>query len=386
VSSLPLQNIRVLDFTRHLPGPYASDLLRRMGAEVIKIEPPEGDPTRWIPPFSGGDGALYTLVNAGKKSVAVNLKTAEGRELVHRLAEQCDVAMESYRPGVAAGFGVDGPTLRSINPRLVHCSISGFGAGSARSSHDLNFVALAGLLDLQRDQAGRPILPATQIGDMAGALFAALAIVAALFERERSGSGRQLDISMSDATRAVMPTAESLYRGLHQTPATFILTGSLPSYNLYATSDGEYLAVAALEPRFWSAFCKAIGHAELIERQLDESATEEIRRTIERTISSKSRAEWEKIFETVDACVEPVLSIEEAHHRFGDPLLRHPIQTNFPSTTLPVSPLGSDFAEVAALAGFDRAGAARLKRSGSFTPKGTLKKFLFRANRMLSSR
>src|SRR5512140_3284545 len=121
---MPLTGIRILDFTRHLPGPYATDLLRRLGAEIIKIEPPEGDPTRWVPPFAGGDGALYVLVNAGKRSVVVDLKSDPGRSFVHDLAPACDVVVESYRPGNAAEFGVDAETLRTINPRLIYCSIS----------------------------------------------------------------------------------------------------------------------------------------------------------------------------------------------------------------------------------------------------------------------
>lgn len=366
---MPLRGIRVVDFTRHLPGPYSTDILRRLGAEVIKIEPPEGDPTRWLPPFDGDYGALFTLINGGKESVVVDLKSAEGRRFVHALIGHADVAVESYRPGVTKRFGIDAPALRALNPRLVYCSISGFGAANARSSHDLNFVALAGLLDLQRDRSGRPVLPATQLGDMAGALFAALAIVSALYARQRTGEGKTIDISMSDGIRALMPTAEALYRGTHHKPESFMLTGALPNYDVYETADAKYLAIAPLEPHFWKRFCEAIGHPELIAKQYTESARPEIRATITAALASKPRDEWERLFSGLDVCVEPVLSIEEAHARFGDPMLGHPLQTNFPHTLPPAPTFGSGFEKAARIAGFDDAGIRELRASRRFERK-----------------
>jgi crotonobetainyl-CoA:carnitine CoA-transferase CaiB-like acyl-CoA transferase len=355
----PLAGITVLDFTRHLPGPYCTDVFRRLGARVLKIEPPEGDPTRWLPPFDGDFGALFRLVNGGKESIVVDLKSDEGRAFVHRLAAACDVAVESYKPGVAAKFGIDAATLMAINPRLVHCSISGFGGTSGRSSHDLNFVALAGLLDLQRDHDGRPVLPATQIGDMAGALFGAIAILAALHERNATGKGRAVDLSMAAATRAIMPTAEALYRGTSHTPETFWLTGAMP--------------------RFWEAFCRAIGHPELIEKQYDEGARGAIATTLAGAIAARDRSEWERIFAGVDACVEPVLSIEEAHARFGDPIEHGPLGTNFPHEKLEVDALGASLDAAATLAGLDETERKALGKSRAFSPRKTLAAFMKRA-------
>ncbi|HVT05206.1 MAG TPA: CoA transferase [Thermoanaerobaculia bacterium] len=373
---MPLTGTRVLDFTRHLPGPYATDLLRRLGAEVIKIEPPDGDPTRWLPPIVGDFGALFTLVNSGKKSVVVDLKSDEGRAFVHRLARQCDVVLESYRPGVARRFGIDAETLRTLEPRLIHCSISGFGESRERSAHDLNFVALAGLLDLQRDQAGNPVLPATQIGDMGGSLFGVVAILAALIERQKSGLGRKIDISMSDATRSMMPTAEAMYRGTHARPDQFMLTGAIPSYNVYRTADGKHLVAAPLEPQFWQRFCESIGRPEWIEHQYDAARRPEVFNAIREAIASKTRAEWERIFDGIDACVEPVLTIEEAHDRFGDPLQRHPLQVNFPRAQPPAVSLGESLPEVAAAMGFDAAEAGRMARSDTFRPRERMKKLI----------
>lgn len=373
-----LEGIRVLDFTRHLPGPYCTDILRQLGARVIKIEPPDGDPTRWLPPFDGDTGALFALLNAGKESVVVDLKRPEGREFIRKLVPACDVAVESYKPGVAASLGIDAVALTALHPGLVYCSISGFGAASGRSSHDLNFVALSGLLDLQRDASGRPVLPATQIGDMSGALFGALSILAALHQRQRTGTGKVLDISMSDATRALMPTPEALYRGTQHTPKTFWLTGALPSYALYQTRDGGYLAVAALEPHFWDVFCRAIGHPELITKQYDESSRGVIAATLAETIARRDRSDWEAVFREVDACVEPVLSIQEAHERFGDPLESSPLQKNFPVARPTVEPLGRSFPAAAEIAGLDAHERRELERSGAVSPSHRLRQFMRR--------
>jgi alpha-methylacyl-CoA racemase len=377
--SLPLDGIVVLDFTRHLPGPYATDILRRLGARVLKVEPPDGDPTRWLPPFDREHGALFKLINGGKESLVVDLKNQDGKEFIHALVPFADIVVESYRPGIAARFGIDTATLRAINQRLIYCSISGFGGGRERSAHDLNFVALSGLLDLQRDRHGTPVLPATQIGDMSGALYAALLILAALHGRDRTGVGASLDVSMAAAARAIMPTAEALYRGSHHTPETFWLTGGLPNYTLYRTRDGGFLAVASLEPHFWESFCTAIGHPELVPLQFDTSARDRVTRTIAETIAGRDRSDWEGIFEEVDACVEPVLTIEEAHLRFGDPLLNGPLQTNYPTGPLDPPSLGSSFEAAADLAGLT-AGQRKLRRKGgAFDPGSRLKQFFRRS-------
>jgi len=372
----PLEGIKVLDFTRYLPGPYATDLLRKLGAEVLKVEPPDGDPTRWLPPVVEDYGTLFHHLNEGKKSLVADLRLPEGRRLVHRLAEVCDVAVESYHPDAAVNLGVDGETLTRINPRLVHCSIVGFGPEVPLSGHDLNFVALAGMLDLQRDRQGRPVLPATQIGDMSGALFAALSIVSALFERQTTHSGRALRISMADATRSAMPTAEALYRGTHATPGSFFLTGALPCYNVYRTSDDKYLAVAPLEPKFWAALCEGIGRPELIDRQYDRNSAEETRAKVADAISRKTRAEWESIFSRIDACVSPVLTIEEAHDRFGDPSPRHPIASNFGSTSEPAPRLGVDFQRAVEIAEVTPDEAQAFRKSGAFDPVHRLKQYI----------
>lgn len=378
---LPLEGTIVLDLTRHLPGPYATDLLRRLGAEVLKIEPPEGDPTRWLPPLDGDYGALFNLLNAGKRSVIVDLKTDEGKAFLHALARVADVAVESYKPGIAGNFGVDAETLQRINPRLVFCSISGYGSRSSRSGHDANFVALAGLLDLQRDRAGRPVLPAAQIGDLGGALFAALSILAALIERRTGAGGRVIDISMADAARALMPAAEALVGAAAGDRAHFFLTGALPSYSVYRTSDDQFLMVAALESHFWRAFCVAIGRPELIDLQADPEARAGVFATIRDAIASRSRAEWEAVFAQIDACVEPVLSIEEAHRRMGGPEAAHPLQQNFFSAPVPVDAPGASLDRAAEIAGFGPEQRRALQRGAAFQFRNGLRQRLASAAR-----
>ena len=202
-------------------------------------------------------------------------------------------------------------------------------------------------------------MPSMQLGDMGGALFGALTILAALFERASSGRGRKIDISMSDVTCVMMPTAESLDRGMPDWPGTFMLAGAIPSYNLYRTADARYLAVATLEPQFWRGFCEAIGHAELTAFPTDGSARERVAAAI----GTRSREEWETVFAKLDLCVEPVLSITESHERYGDPMLRHPLETNFPAPAAGVDELGASFEEVADMVGIDEDRRKLLRQS-----------------------
>lgn len=370
----PLDGIRVLDFTRHLPGPYATDLLARLGALVIKIEPQQGDPARWLPPFEGDFGTLYTLLNRGKQSVVVDLLEEEGVQFVHRLATICDVAVDSWRPGTAEKLSVDPATLQEINPRLVCCSISGYGRDNPRSGHDANFVALTGLLDLQRDHDGAVSLPAVQLGDMGGALYGALLVVASLFERERSGRGRALDVSMLAAARSLMPTAEALHHASPDPEATFFLTGSFPGYDVYRTRDGRELMVAPLEPHFWERFCRAIDREELVPAHYDAKRREETRASIADALREKDLEEWERIFAMIDACIEPVLTLEESEQRFGPSERTHPLTTNVGPLEGTIDQPGESLEAVARQAGLDDQEMKSLRRNRAFHPRKDLKR------------
>ncbi|MBW3670361.1 MAG: CoA transferase [Acidobacteria bacterium] len=374
-----LDGIRVLDFTRHLPGPYATDLLVRLGAEVTKIEPPQGDPARWLPPFDGDFGTLYTLLNRGKRSVVVDLSEDDGVSFVHRLANVCDVAIDSWRPGMAEKFSVDPASLQSINPRLICCSISGYGRNNPRSGHDANFVALSGLLDLQRDTEGRVVLPAAQLGDMGGALYASLLIVASLVEREKSGRGRILDVSMLAAARSLMPAAEALHHSSPEPDRTFFLTGSFPGYDVYRTKDSRELMVAPLETHFWERFCRAIGREELIPIQYDETRHEEVRSSVAETIARRTLAEWEEVFGAVDACVEPVLTLQEAEDRFGTYDETHPLTTNLGGLEAALEAPGKSLDAIGEEMGLDERERKSVRTSRTFHPRKDLKQRLERA-------
>jgi crotonobetainyl-CoA:carnitine CoA-transferase CaiB-like acyl-CoA transferase len=293
------------------------------------------------------------------------------------------VVIESYRPGVAKTFGIDAETLRAVNPRLIHCAISGYGSHSARSGHDLNFTALSGLLDYQRDHEGRPTLPSSQLGDVGGALFAALLIVAAIHERDRTGAGGTIDLSLAAAARAVIPTAEVAAAGGRDSPLGLVLTGGLPNYEIYETADGGYLSVACLEPRFWDAFCRAIGHPELVVEEFHESAWPKVRKTISDTLRSRTRAEWEAVFAEVDACIEPMLTVEEARERFGPSEATHPLTVNVGAPAADAEALGESFADAAALAGYSSDDIRALSGSQTFKAKSTFGRILSQAKQLL---
>lgn len=311
----PLAGLRVLDLSRLLPGPYATLLLSDLGAEVIKVEDLEsGDYIRSMGPFVGGLSAYFLALNAGKKSFAVNLKSPKGLEAFKRLVAEADAVVEGFRPGTAERLGIGYEVLRAVNPRLVYCSISGYGQTGPnrdRAGHDLNYIARAGILGLCGRPGDPPAIPPVQIADLSSAMFAALGIVAAVRESERSGEGRFLDIGMMDSALAwmVMTVAERAggeRGGRGRRP----LTGKHPCYNVYRTRDGYDVCLAALEAKFWESFCRAVGREDLIPKQFSEA--DDDRAEIEALFASRTRAEWAEVFGRTDFCGEIVPSLDEA--------------------------------------------------------------------------
>jgi crotonobetainyl-CoA:carnitine CoA-transferase CaiB-like acyl-CoA transferase len=294
-------------------------LLADMGADVIKIESPMvGDPVRLTPPFADGDSLPFLSLNRNKRSLAVNYHKTEGKELIQALIKTGDVLIETFKPGYAARIGFDYSRVRELNKNIIYCSLSGYGQDGARarrSGHDINFAALSGILDLLRDARGRPVVPGFQISDVAGgALFAVVAILAALIERSKTGEGKHLDMSILDGSLTLLSwqlailltDVESLR------DSTEYLAGALPGYNVYQTSDGYYMALGALEPMLWADFCKAINREDLIEYQFpNREDGERVISELERVFSSRSRSEWEAFFADKDLCCEPVLSLKE---------------------------------------------------------------------------
>ena len=324
----PLAGIRALDLTRLLPGGYASQMLADLGADVLKIEEPgAGDYARTMPPFTRTVGQAFLAVNRNKRSAALNLKHPEGREALLRLVEGADVLLESFRPGVMTRLGLDYATLHARNPRLVVCAISGYGQDgpyNQRAGHDLNYIGYAGLLAHLAHPGEPPILPGAQFADIAGgSLMAVAGILAGLVGRATTGEGRYVDVSMTEGALSLLPLlATRVLNGTPEpAPGEAELTGALPGYNIYETSDGRYLTVAALEPKFFANLCERLGRPDLIARQFPRDAADRDATIAELAaiFRTKTRDEWLSELADEDVCVGPVNTITEA---LADPQLR----------------------------------------------------------------
>jgi alpha-methylacyl-CoA racemase len=320
--SKPLEGVRVLDLSRLLPGGFCSLLLADYGAEVLKVEDTGmGDYVRWAPPYYEGAeesarSSLYLALNRGKRSIRLNLKEERGRDVLLRLARDYDVVLESFRPGVLERLGVGWERLRQENRGLVYCAITGYGQDGPyrdRSGHDMNYLALVGLLGLTGDADGAPIQPAGQIADIGGgAMMAAFGILAALRERDRSGEGQLVDVSMADGSLAWLAMVAGRYFCDRVVPrrGDLELAGALVCYRPYACKDG-WVTLGALEPKFWQAWCRGVGREDLIERQFERPGSEG-HAEVERIFLERTREEWREFASVHDCCLEPVLDLDEA--------------------------------------------------------------------------
>jgi alpha-methylacyl-CoA racemase len=292
----PLAGLLVVDLTRYLPGPFASRELLRLGARVVRLEAPDGDPLRELAP--GWDATL----NAGKESVAVDLKAEP--DLGRALCSRADVVLESFRPGVAERLGLG---ARQLPESVVYCSLTGFGTADLRAGHDLNYQGYAGLL---ADTA--PAMPPVQIADLAaGALTAVARILAALLERERTGTGRHIVLSLTHGAHRLVA------HRLGGEPIPRLLTGGLACYRIYATADRRHLTVAALERRFFQRLCELLGRPGLAERQWDREQ-EPLADELAEAIAAKPLAAWLELFEGADVAAGPVATLEEAAVELGE--------------------------------------------------------------------
>ena len=311
----PLDGVRILDLSRLLPGPFATLLLSDLGAEVIKVEDAAcGDPIRAMGPFRAGQGAYFLALNPGKKSLALNLKDPRGREAFLRLAGTAHVIVEGFRPGTADRLGVGFEAVHAVNPRLVYCSISGYGLDGPlrdRAGHDLNYIARAGILGLSGAPGGPAAVPPVQVADLSSGMYAAVAVLAALRESERTGEGRMIDIGMMDSAMSwLIMTVAEFSAGERGGRGQLHLTGKYPCYHVYRTKDGYEFALAALEPKFWADFCRAAGRPDLADLQYSESP--EALAEVAAVFAGRSRDEWAALARTGDFCCEPVLTLEEA--------------------------------------------------------------------------
>ena len=315
---MPLSGIRVLDLTRLLPGAFCTMLLADMGADVVKVEDPDrGDYMRWTPPLVDGQSVLFNALNRNKRSLSLNLKAAPGRDLLLRLVDQADVLVEGNRPGVMKRLGLGWDVLHARNPRLVMCSITGYGQDgpfAARAGHDLNYMATAGGLGLNGEKGGPPVPLAVQVADIGGGgLQPAVAILGALVAVQRGAEGRWLDVSMTDGAVSWLALAlaargggEEVARGDQR------LAGRHACYRVYACKGGGFYSVGALEPKFWAALCIAVGRPELVGLQFAEGAEgRHVHREMEDEFASRTRSEWERELAGLDACCEPVLDLDE---------------------------------------------------------------------------
>jgi alpha-methylacyl-CoA racemase len=357
-SNQPLAGIRVLDLSRLLPGPYCSLLLGHMGADVIKVETPlAGDYAR-MAPDELGFGGVFDAVNRGKRSIAVDYRKPGGRDLLLRLAETADVFLESSRPGQLDRRGLGAVPVRKANPAIVYCSLSGFGqTGPHRDkpAHDVDYLAVSGVLSLLGSDGGAPVLPGLQLADLSAGMLAAMRISAALVGRAQSGIGSFVDVSAVDGLVSWLSTLGSGVASAGTTPGP--LAGAYPCYSTYRAADGRWLAVGALEPPFWSAFVRDLGRPELGPRQFDPSAAPEIATAI----ALRSSGDWLRRFRP-DACVALIKSPAEA---LQDDYIR--ARGFGPSADVPAPRLGADTDDVLAEAGIAPILVQRLTRRGVVT-------------------
>ena len=322
MSGPALDGIRVLDLSRLLPGGFCSLLLADFGADVIKVEDTGlGDYIRWATPYYEGaedsaKSALFLALNRGKRSMRLNLKSAEGREVLLRAVRESDVVLESFRPGVLDRLGVGYEAMREVNPAIVYCAITGYGQDGPnrdRSGHDMNYLGLVGLLGLTGDAGGPPVQAAGQIADLGGgALMAAFGILAALRERDRSGEGQLVDVSMADGALSwlAMVAARLLAEDVVPRRGDLELAGSLVCYRPYACADG-WVTLGALEPKFWQAWCRGVGREDLIEQQFARPGSD-THREVEAVFAARTREQWRAFASEHDCCLEPVLELDEA--------------------------------------------------------------------------
>ncbi|MBV9566770.1 MAG: CoA transferase, partial [Hyphomicrobiales bacterium] len=302
----PLAGITILDFSTLLPGPLATLILAEAGASVIKVEKPGGEEMRSYAPRFGRESAIFSLLNRGKESLVADLRTAADQARILELARRADVLVEQFRPGVMDRLGLGYKTLAALNPRLVYCSITGYGQDGPkrdRAGHDINYIGDAGLLSLSFGSKDAPVVPPALVADIGGGSYpAVMNILLALRAREASGAGCHLDITMTENVFTFMPLAlaEGFAAGRWLGNAEGRLMGRSPRYNLYPTADGKMVAVGALEQKFWDRFCEAIGLE--AKWRIDDRDPDGTRRRAHELVGAKSSEHWRKVFEGQDCC------------------------------------------------------------------------------------
>ncbi len=312
----PLENVKVVDFTHLLPGELTSSVLTDLGAHVTRVEKLKPGLAQFLPPIVKGESLYFWSVHRDEKRIAVDLKSERALEIVQRIIKDADVLVENFRPGVMGRLGLGYGKLHKINPRLIYCSISSYGQNSTysqRPGHDVNLQAETGVMHLSRSAEGVPQMPGTLLSDFMSAMLGSISILAALHERERTGKGRHLDISMFDSvlwTQCLAATS-SLYTGSEPQEADPRYRQELANYNVFKCKDGRYIAAAPLEPQFWEIFCKTLGRDDLL-NVFAFGPNVKLRDDLAAEFQKKTMAEWVDQFRDAECCISPVNTIQEA--------------------------------------------------------------------------
>lgn len=313
-----LAGIRVLDLTRSRTAPFSTQILADFGAEVIKIEPEDGEPGRHEAPIIDGNSAYFYSVNRNKKSIIINLKSASGVKAFKQLVSTSDVVIHNFRPGVMERLGLGYHELRAINKGIIYCALSGYGATGPCSQipgHDINFQAISGLLGLTGTPDGRPAISQVPLAGFAGGtMYAVVAVLLALFHRQRTGEGQFCDVAMLDAAISYLSSGLAAWTGAGELPkiGSDSLTGGYAYYNIYRTADNRYLALGAIESKFWIAICQLLERSQYIEQQFNAEQQSAMINDFNAIFARKTMAEWLDYFAGHEVCLTPVLSLEEA--------------------------------------------------------------------------
>ncbi|MCY4017999.1 MAG: CaiB/BaiF CoA-transferase family protein [Chloroflexi bacterium] len=374
----PLENTRILDLTRLLPGAICTMLLGDMGAEIIKVEDPvTGDYARLMPPLIDGMGAFFRSSNRGKKSIVLDLKQDAGQAVLHRLVEQADALIEGFRPGVTARLGADYQTLRAINPRLVYCSLSGWGQMGPLahvSGHDLNYIARNGLLGAELN----PQTLGAKVADVGGAYVGVMGVLAALLQRERSGRGDYVDVALSEAAMPFAMLGWVLASCRNMGSEALSLGGASACYRLYYCADDEPVALSAVEMKFWANFCVAVGKPEWTALHTATARQPELIEDVSKLFRSKSAADWADLLDDADCCFSRITAPEALHDdpqmkergmvgitAEGIPWMRSPIRLSGDEPSLlPAPNHGEHTREVLLGNGFNEADIVALLETG----------------------
>lgn len=388
--SLPLEGITVLDLSRQLPGPVATQILADFGADVIKVEDTgRGDEFRYVAPLKNDVSTRHMMLNRNKRGLSINLKSEQGRALFLQLAAKADVVFEQFRPGVVKRLGIDYESVRVVNPKIVYLSLSGFGQDSPYRdvvAHDPNYLAVSGVLSLLGRRGDAPAMSGPQISDLAAAHMATIGILAALRRAEREGQGDYIDVALADSAFAMTVTALSTYVGTGTAPirGQERHNGRYPWSDIYRCADDGYVTISAIESHFYRNLCHAMGHPEWETLQYaDDEEQDKIRTELQRIFLRHNRDEWFELLKDKELCISPVLSVAEAaqseqvkargsllphvHPKAGEiSLLMSPIRMKHAPAQIrrPAPALGEHTGEILASVGVDSAKLAELVAAG----------------------